>query len=61
MTTQDTDASLGARSGRPRLNDADRKRNIYCNPAKKGTYGFPLQDRSIGQTRFDFIPDEYCR
>ncbi|KAF5838296.1 hypothetical protein DUNSADRAFT_3092 [Dunaliella salina] len=37
------------------------KRNIYVSPPKRGTYGFPIQDRSIGGTRFDFVPDEYCR
>lgn len=40
---------------------APGKRNIYVSPAKKGTFGYPWQDRSIGNTKFEFIPDEYCR
>jgi hypothetical protein len=31
------------------------------NPPKKGSFGFPVQDRTIGQNKFEFIPDEYCR
>ncbi|KAL6760705.1 hypothetical protein V8C86DRAFT_2550287 [Haematococcus lacustris] len=58
----DTDASLGSRSPNKLLTASlDGKRSIYVNPSKKGTYGYPLQDRSIGQTRYDFIPDEYMR
>mmetsp|Transcript_4427 Transcript_4427/g.7340 ORF Transcript_4427/g.7340 Transcript_4427/m.7340 type:complete len:306 (-) Transcript_4427:957-1874(-) len=55
----DTDASQ-AKGGKP-TSAADKKRNIYCSPARRGTYGFPIQDRTIGGTHYDFIPDEYCR
>mmetsp|Transcript_22931 Transcript_22931/g.58550 ORF Transcript_22931/g.58550 Transcript_22931/m.58550 type:complete len:305 (-) Transcript_22931:609-1523(-) len=57
----DTDASLGAKSGRPASSPVAGKRNIYVAPQKKGSFGFPWQDRSIGGTRFEFIPDEYQR
>eukprot|EP00955_Chlamydomonas_euryale_P079792 363341-Chlamydomonas_euryale.AAC.4 len=30
---------------------AESKRNLYVNPPKKGTYGFPDHDRTIGGTK----------
>lgn len=56
----DTDASASA-SNRDKPSAADKKKNLYTNPARKGTYGFPWQDRTIGSTKFEHVPDEYAR
>mmetsp|Transcript_23167 Transcript_23167/g.68867 ORF Transcript_23167/g.68867 Transcript_23167/m.68867 type:complete len:317 (-) Transcript_23167:489-1439(-) len=39
---------------------AESKRNLYVNPPKKGTYGFPDHDRTIGGTKLVYIPDMYA-
>jgi hypothetical protein len=60
----DTDASVSGGVGQRKLSggpDASKKRNIYVSPPKKGTFGFPYQDRTIGGTRMDFVPDEFER
>lgn len=55
----DLDASASAH--RPKQTTmADRKRNLYVNPPKKGSYGYPVSDRTIGQTKLAYIPDTYA-
>eukprot|EP00798_Chlamydomonas_sp_ICE-L_P023158 gene23158-30365_t len=58
-TLVDNDASASLRRGPP-PNPADKKKNLYVNPAKKGSYGFPVSDRSIGATKFGYVPDTYA-
>lgn len=56
----DTDASLGAKSGRP-ATAPEPRRNIYVAAAKTGSYGSPWQDRTIGGHTLEYMQDEYCR
>ncbi|MEW5299343.1 MAG: hypothetical protein WDW38_004631 [Sanguina aurantia] len=56
----DTDASLGASSGRP-ATAPEPRRNIYVAAAKKGGYGSPWQHRTIGGHALEAMQDEYCR
>lgn len=56
----DTDASTSGR--RPvTCPSADSRRNIYVNPPHVGGPGRLVQDNTIGGTKFDHVPDEYCR
>ncbi|GAX83263.1 hypothetical protein CEUSTIGMA_g10689.t1 [Chlamydomonas eustigma] len=56
----DTDPGGGAALlERQAWRDAGGKRKIYAVPAKKGSYGYPLQDRTLGQTKFEYVADTY--
>lgn len=47
----------------PRIPGDDKlagKRRIYTSPAKKGGFGFPIQDRTIGTDKLVYMPDEYA-
>jgi len=56
----DTDPSTAAKGLGTQKSEADKRKKIYASPAKFGTFGYPVQDRTIGGTRFDYIPDEYA-